>query len=307
MKVVGLRGLWLGVFLVACATSPASSPQPVPGSTTRSVPAALTVPIDPESESVVQKLAAKVGLGSEREEIIEFTRAAQAIEAERNDGMEFYASLMERVGPIGARPIMNRTMLDGTTLEEAGRYGAPGRFEGMYFLHRRLLLLDVPQVLEPVKDSLVQAYTSEIQLAIDQSQSSDVEAAIDGAVYNAVTKIHPTINYYGVDTNLATFVYPRVSKNNLDTWKRKAEQYERYSGGYRTYMRYVEGPWGQTQLFRRWIYTRWAEILQEQGIAAAEEEFMELIPGLMSDMMQEVMKGLSPEHQKELAERHRDP
>ena len=72
-------------------------------------------------------------------------------------------------------------------------------------------------------------------------------------------------------------------------------------------MGYVEGPWGQTQLFRRWIYTRWAEILQEQGIAAAEEEFMELIPGLMSDMMQEVMKGLSPEHQKELAERHRDP
>ena len=61
MKVVGLRGLWLGVFLVACATSPASSPQPVPRSTTRSVPAALTVPIDPESESVVQKLAAKVG------------------------------------------------------------------------------------------------------------------------------------------------------------------------------------------------------------------------------------------------------
>ena len=95
MKVVGLRGLWLGVFLVACATSPASSPQPVPGSTTRSVPAALTVPIDPESESVVQKLAAKVGLGSEREEIIEFTRAALAIEAERNDGIEFYASLMD--------------------------------------------------------------------------------------------------------------------------------------------------------------------------------------------------------------------
>ena len=56
--------------------------------------AALTLPIDPESESVVQKLAAKVGLGSEREEIIEFTRAALAIEAERNDGMEFYASLM---------------------------------------------------------------------------------------------------------------------------------------------------------------------------------------------------------------------
>ena len=74
---------------------------------------------------------------------------------------------------------------------------------------------------------------------------SEVEAAIDGAVYNAVTKIHPTINYYGVDTNLATFVYPRVTKNNLDTWKRKAEQYERYSGGYRTYMRYVEGAGGR--------------------------------------------------------------
>jgi hypothetical protein len=44
---------------------------------------------------VVQKLATKVGLGSEREEIIEFTRAALAIEAERNDGMEFYASLMD--------------------------------------------------------------------------------------------------------------------------------------------------------------------------------------------------------------------
>ena len=43
------------------------------------------------------------------------------------------------------------------------------------------------------------------------------------------------------------------------------------------------------------------------GIAAGEEEFMELIPGLMSDVMPEVMKGLSPEHQKELAERHRDP
>jgi hypothetical protein len=140
----------------------------------------------------------------------------------------------------------------------------------MYFLHRRLLLLNAPQVLEPVKESLVQAYASEIQLAINQSQSKNVE---DG-VNNAISEM-PGYKYPGV--NLGKFVYPSVTKDNLDTFKQKAEEYKRYSGGYRSWMRYVEGPWGQTQLFRKQIYTRWAVILEEHGINPAEEGLTELV------------------------------
>ena len=237
------------------------APQVAPETTAASAPVALTVPSNTEGESVVQKLASKVGLGSDRDEIIEFTREALGIEAERNRGMEM-SLLEDRLGYWGAARIIRLTFLGGMD-----RAQSPEGFVGMYFLRSRLLLLDAPHTLQSIKDSLAQAYASEIQLAINQLQLQRTEAAIDAAVYDAVNNFHSTVGYYKKQYSPTMYVIPQITKGNVD-----ARQASLKPG------RSLEG-WGQTQLFRKQIYTRWSEILQEQGIDPAEEGFTELVPG----------------------------
>jgi hypothetical protein len=257
MKFLGL--LVFIVLLMACATSPTVAPHVAPDTITASAPAALTIPSNTEGESVVQKLASKVGLDSDRDEIIEFTRAALTIEARRNA----LIAQLDRWTHFD----VNRYFVNGIPAPIAEGNGFQP-LEGTLTLRNRLLLVDSPQSLEPIKDSLVHVYNTEIDLAMLQSYS------------------------YGDGRIEESFVAPGVTKDNVEQYGKSRNYTEVYP------------EWLETQRFRKQIYTRWSEILVEQGIDPAEEGFRELVPSLMSDIMQDVMKGLSPEHQKKLAERH---
>ena len=198
-------------------------------------------------ELEAQIMASKLGITSEEEAIIAFTRAALQIEANRD-------TIIAYVGR-GKGPTMNRVnevFLKGMSERRAKALAihlnmASPPFEGMQSLYNRLLLLDVPQALEPIKDGLVQAYSSEIQLAREQTHLE------------------------------SSLVWPRTTKDTLDAQIARAEQFDLYSHTYNFYMRQVTNRWAQVQLFRGQIYTRWVDILQEQGIDATKEGFADLV------------------------------
>ena len=232
--------------LLACGTFSAASPKVPPEVTVTSTTAEQTSLRTAEGKSVIQSVVAEVALGSNREEIVEFTRGALAIEADRNAGIEFYALLLKKYGSIGATSYMNKAFVEGF-LEHHLKRGAPEQFKGMHMLQRRLLLLDVPQVLEPIKDSLVQAYEREIQLAIQQSQTWVIESKFSDGLRE------PKV------------IMPQVTKDNVDDTQASLKPWRRL------------GLWGETQLFRKEIYNRWSEILEEQGIDPADGGLTELV------------------------------
>ena len=105
--------------------------------------------------------------------------------------------------------------------------------------------------LQPVKDSLVHAYASEIELAREQAQARDIEGVIDDAVYKLAVRLSPK---YFDRARMSSLVFPQITKDNVDTVRARLK-----AGG-------TLNAWAQTQLFRQQIYARWAEILREQGM-----------------------------------------
>ena len=264
-------GLAMAV-VVACGTAPVSSSRESAAPTGAASPATVSDSRHTGSESEPQRplinnrgtkalyrgaLASRVGQGADRNEIIAFTREALEIEAKRNSLMEYFVSLRESAGSLGTIHLVNRWILPGVS-EQASRSFADSSMatpplEGMLSLRNRLLLLDVPQELEPVKDSLAAAYASEIDVGIRQGY-------FDG----------------GDGTLERSRVSPQVTKDNVAAIIEKAEQFRYRSREYNFQMSKAGGHWGQIQLFRQQIYIRWAAILQEQGVDSAKEGFTEL-------------------------------
>ena len=76
--------------------------------------------------------------------------------------MAYFAGMKKQAGPLGVSYSVNRYFLKGLSERNSQAlsdhpYMATPPLEGMLSLRSQLLLLDVPQALEPVKDSLVQA------------------------------------------------------------------------------------------------------------------------------------------------------
>ena len=96
----------------------------------------------------------------EREAIISFTVQALEIEKKRTDLIAYFAGLRNSVGIHGQALAIERFFSTGVpaTLRDA----PPSGLEGMTTLRNRLLLLDTPQSIGPIKDDLLFIYTSEI-------------------------------------------------------------------------------------------------------------------------------------------------
>jgi len=61
--------------------------------------------------------------------------------------------------------------------------------------------------LQPVKDSLVHAYASEIELAREQAQARDIEGVIDEAVYKLAVRLSPQ---YFVRARMSSLVFLKL-------------------------------------------------------------------------------------------------
>lgn len=148
---------------------------------------------------------------TEREEIVSFTRQALEIEAKLSELMGY---IVNNFNPMNYDTAVDRWFLRGVASNAPrGMYmtpyqlslynhhaydatpGAQGDLEGILSLKNRLSLLDCPQSLHSVKDSLSQIYSAEIEQAQLQS-----ELLMQGS------NSHP-------------IVYPDVTKDNLDYWR----------------------------------------------------------------------------------------
>lgn len=113
----------------------------------------------------------------EQQEIISFTQQALEIEAKRSELMEYFAK--QHVGPL-----RERFFLEGipTNAEYPEWMNAPkSGLEGMVSLRKRLLFLDCPQSLQSIKQSLLEIYQLEIELAESEGETMSLpEAMLQG-------------------------------------------------------------------------------------------------------------------------------
>ncbi len=100
----------------------------------------------------------------EQQEIISFTRQALEIEGKQSELMEYFAR--QHVG--------SRFFLEGmpTDAEYPEWMNAPeSGLEGIVSLRKRLLFLDCPQSLQSIKQSLLEIYQLEIELAESEGET----------------------------------------------------------------------------------------------------------------------------------------
>lgn len=175
------------------------------------------------------------GANSEREAIITFTRQALEIEGKRNELMTYLSSLYPPLLPEnlygGQRNLINTFFLKGISANSTFVNAPPSGIDGMTSLTQKVLLLDCPQSIQSIKDSLVYIYTSEV----------------------------------GLDY---TKVYPDVTKDNVKARIEIWSKYENISFGGTPF---ADALWVKLQLQRIDVYSRWAEILREHGIDPAKE------------------------------------
>ena len=96
----------------------------------------------------------------EREAIITFTRQALEIESKRKQLMDYYRQpLIPQVGRQAVNWLISRTFLNGAPPNSYLDLPPTG-LEGMFSLQSKLLLLDYPQSLQVIKDSLNSIYES---------------------------------------------------------------------------------------------------------------------------------------------------
>ena len=95
----------------------------------------------------------------DREAIIAFTQQALEIERKRSELMAYFASLRDTYGRYARASRISRSFLPGVP----ARFNDDKPLEGMSSLWEKLLVLDSPQPLLAVKDSLIAIYETEIQ------------------------------------------------------------------------------------------------------------------------------------------------
>lgn len=240
------------LIILALVTVACGAPAPAPTPTLTPTP---TAKADPE-----------------REAIINFTRQALAIEAGRDELMSYFAS----VTPGGGRKwLMSRFYLKGVT---AGKWSPdPGRdLEGMASLQTKLLLLDGPQSLQAIKDSLSYIYASEIELFYWEQ----AEDALD-AYFNSYEPWKAP-GYSSRPQPLFSLgrrggISLTVTYNNLDEWKQKFAESPPGSILSSSYSHTIDSTWFKLQSFRRDVYIRWSQILKGHGIDPAKEGFTALV------------------------------
>lgn len=202
----------------------------------------------------------------EREAIINFTREALQIEAERAELMRYFADLRIAGGHVGVDFLMQRTFLEGVT---ASKYGGvldvpmPHDLAGMTALLNRLLLLDSPQSMQPIKDLLTHIYESEIK-----------EFQLGAAAYRLASD-RDASSIYGRTSDLPYLYLPdtSITKDNVNDLKQKAAtaQWDL------VLQRRLAHPWAQLQSFRREVYIRWSQLLKEHSLDPAKEGFTALV------------------------------
>ena len=178
--------------------------------------------------------------------ILNFSTKVYEIEAKRNALVSIYTPLRQTLGIPGMTWIMNNTYLDGVTPDN--KYNLAGipsaGLEGMTSLRNRLYLLDCPQVMQIIKDSLVHIYDSEI-------------------------KIYPSCVM-----DLSTNTVMVVSKDNLELWKQRLLQLAPNSTDSTSYYppepnyyhQVIISDWYKLQSFRRDVYVKWDDILKRNGL-----------------------------------------
>ncbi len=187
----------------------------------------------------------------EREEIISFTRDMLEIEAKRNELNAYWELRVPRskYGPA-QRSFMGAHYLDGVSQDDFEKYALPlVEVEGMKSLRNRVLFLDYPQSMQPIKDAFNYVYSSEVELAEREFQQGE--------------EYWPFVPFIG-----NWLVVPKVNQYNIEFWQEQQ---------FPTASPFLNHPWVKLQLLRREVYTRWAEILRQHGIDPAEEGFTELV------------------------------
>ncbi|MDP3064852.1 MAG: hypothetical protein Q8O40_16870 [Chloroflexota bacterium] len=164
--------------------------------------------------------------------MITFTREALQIEKERDE--------LINLRSYYAGALVPRFFLNGHS-----QIGGLPELQSARQLKARLSLLESPQALQHVKDSLVEAYRLEIEAAQLETQRelSDIN-----------------------DTSQPQFS-PRIDRFNVDSYKK---------GQLPTTMS-RDSPWVIAQELRRDTYAKWAQLLREHGIDPAKEGFTSLV------------------------------
>jgi hypothetical protein len=189
---------------------------------------------------------------TEQEAIVTFTQQALQIEAKR-------VELINWLGghSIGLTPsqewIMEKYYLNGVSPNTPNPPTPipPSGLEGMSSLTNKLLLLDCPQSIQSIKDSLISIYNSEIhQFQLGQFKD--------------------TAN--GVDSSF----FLEINWQNLDEWALEPCWLWNSNGG--VAMRQMkDSAWYQLQSFRRDVFTQWSQLLIQHGIDPAKEGFTDLV------------------------------
>jgi len=187
------------------------------------------------------------GTNTEREAIITFTRQALQIETKRVELINWLGGQSSGLTPY-QHWLMGKYYLNGVAPNAPI---PPSGLEGMSSLTNKLLLLDCPQSMQSIKDSLVSIYNSEIR----QFQLWQLNIAS------------------GVDDSF----YLEVNWQNLDEWEQKS-WWLRYSNGGIAMRQMKDNAWYKAQSFRRDVYTQWAQILKDNGIDPAKEGLTDLVP-----------------------------
>ena len=194
----------------------------------------------------------------EQQEIISFTQQVLEIEAKRSDLTAFFAGGSDLTAFLASEQravikwLTELYFFGGVPTTALLKDAPPSDLEGMVSLQNKLLLLECPQSIQHIKDSLVYIYNSEISLAELEFQMEEENSNL--------------VPFFGT-----RFVLPEVNQYNLELWKEKYESWQ--MPGVSQFMNH---PWVKLQLLRRDVYTRWAEILREHGIDPAQEGFTEL-------------------------------
>ena len=190
------------------------------------------------------------GTNTEREAIITFTRQALEIEGKRNELMNYFVTAKTELGAFAQRLIVNRCFSLGVK-PDTYNYVPLSGFAGMYELQGNLSLLTCPQSLQPIKDTLLYIYNSEIQLHQSQCEIDNIyKRSKDSQLY--------------LSSIPETFIWPEVTKDNIDYWKQMTNTVAIIPHSY--YLRKFESKWVNLQLLRRDVYIKWSEILEQYGL-----------------------------------------
>jgi len=174
----------VGVLLapLACQSKPTPTPTPIPTPTPTPTPTPVPTltPTPTPTATPIPTPTPTAKADPEREAIITFTRQALAIEAERAELMKFYA-----YANLGMYRdwVMRATFLKGVSATQYTWAPTDHDLAGMSALLSRLLLLDCPQSMQPIKDSLNHIYESEIQQFLLRQTESSLNESFRSEVY----------------------------------------------------------------------------------------------------------------------------